>query len=191
MSDRVRDWPQRLELDPTAFIAPDAVVVGEVRMGPRSSAWFHTVLRGDSAPIEVGEETNIQDNAVVHVDEGQPARIGSRVTIGHLAIVHGCVIEDECLVGMGSVVLSGARIGRGSLIGAAALVLEGQVVPPGSLVLGAPARIVGQVNESQSEAIRRGAAHYVELSRSYMHRGFGRTGSRSGDPARGATEDRA
>jgi carbonic anhydrase/acetyltransferase-like protein (isoleucine patch superfamily) len=170
--NRDRDWPMRVEIDPTAFVAPGAVIVGEVGIAGRSSVWFHAVLRGDSAPITVGEETNVQDHTVVHVDEGQPASIGSRVTIGHRAIVHGCVIEDECLIGMGAIILSGARIGAGSLLGAASLGLEGQVIPPGSLVLGAPARVVGAVSGAHREAIRRGASHYVELARGYRERGI-------------------
>ncbi len=174
MSDRSRDWPARLRLDPTAFIAPGAVVVGEVTLGPRSSVWFNTVVRGDTAPVEIGEDTNIQDNSTVHVDEGQPAIVGARVTVGHRAIIHGCVIEDECLIGMGSVVLSGARIGTGSLVGAASLVGERQVIPPGSLALGAPARVMGPVTDAHREAIRSGNRHYVALSRSYLARGFAR-----------------
>jgi carbonic anhydrase/acetyltransferase-like protein (isoleucine patch superfamily)/uncharacterized damage-inducible protein DinB len=168
------DWTARLRIHGSAFVAPGAVVVGDVTIGARSSVWFNTVVRGDTAPVEVGEGTNLQDNTVVHVDEGQPAVIGSRVTVGHRAIVHGCVIEDECLIGMGSIVLSGARIGRGSLIGAGALVREGQSIPAGSLVVGAPARAVGPVTEAHRGAIERGAAHYAELAASYVRRGFAR-----------------
>ena len=167
-------WSARLRIHPTAFVAPGAVVVGTVTLGARSSVWFNTVVRGDTAPIEVGEGTNLQDGAVVHVDEGQPAVIGARVTVGHRAIVHGCVIEDDCLIGMGSIVLSGARIGHGSLVGAGALVREGQVIAPGSLVLGAPARGVGPVSEAHRAAILHGAAHYAELAASYAARGFAR-----------------
>jgi carbonic anhydrase/acetyltransferase-like protein (isoleucine patch superfamily) len=136
--------------------------------------WFNTVLRGDTASIEVGEDSNVQDNSVVHVDEDQPARIGARVTVGHRAIIHGCVIEDECLIGMGAIVLSGARVGGGSLVGAGALVREGQVIPPGSLAVGAPARVVGPVTEAHRAGILNGTKHYVELSRSYLARGFAR-----------------
>lgn len=175
--------PARLEVHPTAFVAPGAVVVGDVRLGARASVWFNTVLRGDTAPIEVGEDTNLQDLTVVHVDEGMPAVIGARVTVGHRAIVHGCVIGDECLVGMGAIVLSGARVGAGSLIGAGALVREGQQIPPGSLVLGAPARVIGPVQDAHRDAIRRGAAHYVALSRGYLARGIGRPAG-PGDAAR-------
>lgn len=167
-------WTARLRIHPSVFVAPGAVVVGTVTLAARSSVWFNTVVRGDTAPIEVGEGTNVQDNSVVHVDEGQPALIGARVTIGHRAIVHGCVIEDDCLIGMGSIVLSGARIGHGSLVAAGALVREGQVIPAGSLVVGAPARIASPVSEAHREAIRRGATHYAELADSYVARGFAR-----------------
>jgi carbonic anhydrase/acetyltransferase-like protein (isoleucine patch superfamily) len=174
VSARDSDWPARLRLHPTAFVAPGAVVVGEVTLGARSSVWFNTVVRGDTDRIEIGEDSNVQDNSTVHVDEGCPALIGARVTVGHRAIVHGCRIEDDSLIGMGAVVLSGAHIGRGSLVGAAAMVRENQVVPPGSLVLGAPARVAGEVTPAHREAIARGAAHYVALSRSYLARGFAR-----------------
>jgi carbonic anhydrase/acetyltransferase-like protein (isoleucine patch superfamily) len=174
VSDRTRDWPASLRLDPSTYIAPGAVVVGEVTLGRDSSVWFNSVLRGDTDRIEVGDESNIQDLSVVHVDHGCPARIGNRVTIGHRAVIHGCVIEDECLIGMGSIVLSGARVGSGSLIGAGALVREGQEIPAGSLAVGMPARVVGQVTEAHREAIRAGTRHYVELARSYLGRGFAR-----------------
>lgn len=172
MSDRHRDFPNALAIHPTAFVAPGAIVVGEVKVGARSSIWFNTVARGDSERIEIGDDTNVQDNSVVHVDEGQPAIVGNRVTVGHRAIVHGCVVEDDVLIGMGAVVLSGARIGTGSLIGAGALVKEGQVIPPGSLALGAPARVIGPVSEAHTLAIAVGAKHYAELSTAYLKRGI-------------------
>ena len=171
MSDRHRDFPNALDIHPTAFVAPGAIVVGEVKLGARSSVWFNTVARGDSERIEIGDDTNIQDNSVVHVDDGLPAIVGHRVTVGHRAIVHGCVVEDDVLIGMGAVVLSGARIGKGSLIGAGALVKEGQVIPPGSLALGAPARVIGPVSEAHTLAIAVGAKHYAELSQAYLKRG--------------------
>jgi carbonic anhydrase/acetyltransferase-like protein (isoleucine patch superfamily) len=174
VSDSIAHRRARLRLDPTAWVAPGAVVVGDVTLGARSSVWFNTVLRGDTDRIEVGEDSNLQDNSVVHMDEGAPALIGSRVTVGHRAIVHGCVIEDECLIGMGAVLLSGARIGTGSLIGASALVREGQHIPPGSIAVGAPARVVGPVSEAHRAAIQRGWVHYVALSRNYMERAFAR-----------------
>jgi len=172
MSHAAGEWTARLALDPTAWVAPGAVVVGQVRLGARASVWFNTVVRGDTDRIEIGDDTNVQDNSTVHVDAGQPALVGARVTIGHRAIIHGCVIEDDCLIGMGAIVLSGARVGAGSLLGAGALVREGQSLPPGSLAVGAPARVVGPVADAHRAAIRRGAEHYVELSRSYLARGF-------------------
>jgi carbonic anhydrase/acetyltransferase-like protein (isoleucine patch superfamily) len=154
-------------LHPSVFLAAGAVVVGDVRIGARSSVWFNTVLRGDTDGIEVGEDSNLQDLTLVHVDEGSPARIGNRVTVGHRVILHGCTIEDDCLVGMGAIVLSRAVVGAGSLIGAGALVLEGQQIPAGSVVLGAPAKVVGPVKPEHREAIARGTEHYVELARSH------------------------
>ncbi|MFN8589218.1 MAG: DinB family protein [Candidatus Eisenbacteria bacterium] len=171
MSDRHLDFPHALAIHPTAFVAPGAIVVGEVAVGANASIWFNTVARGDSERIAIGAGTNVQDNSVVHVDEGMPALVGDRVTVGHRAIVHGCVVEDDVLIGMGAVVLSGATIGTGSLIGAGALVKEGQVIPPGSLALGAPARVIGPVSDAHREAIRVGAVHYAELSRAYLKRG--------------------
>ena len=165
-------WPARLRLHPTAFIAPGAVVVGDVTLGARSSVWFNAVLRGDVDRIEVGEDSNIQDGSVVHMDEGSPALIGARVTIGHRAVIHGCVIEDDCLVGMGAVVLTGARVGAGSLIGAGALVRERQVIAPGTIALGMPAKAAGPVTEAHRAGMRRGFEHYVALGRSYLERGF-------------------
>jgi carbonic anhydrase/acetyltransferase-like protein (isoleucine patch superfamily) len=174
MSHAPGDWSARLRLDPTAYVAPGAVVTGDVTLAPRSSVWFNAVVRGDSAPISLGEASNLQDLCVVHVDEGMPAVIGARVTIGHRAVAHGCVIEDECLIGMGSILLSGARIGAGSLIGAGALVREKQVVPPNSLVLGMPGKVVGEVTPAQREGIRGSSAHYAALAESYLARGFAR-----------------
>lgn len=172
MSGSSADWTMRLVIDPTAWVAPGAIVIGDVTLGARSSVWFHTVVRGDSAAIAIGNDTNLQDGSVVHVDAGYPAVIGARVTVGHRAIVHGCMVEDDCLIGMGAIVLTGARIGQGSLVGAGALVREGQHVPAGSLVLGAPARVLGPVKDAHREAIRTGAGHYVALSRSYLARGI-------------------
>jgi carbonic anhydrase/acetyltransferase-like protein (isoleucine patch superfamily) len=174
VSDRHQDWPARLHLHPSAFVAPGATVVGEVTLGERSSVWFGTVVRGDGAPITVGSHTNLQDLTLVHVDEDAPTVVGDRVTVGHRAIIHGCTIEDDCLIGMGAIVLSKARVGTGSLVGAGALVTEGQVIPPGSLALGAPARVLGPVKESHRAAITEGAKHYAELAQAYLAKGFAR-----------------
>lgn len=136
-------------------------MLGDVTLGPRSSVWYGAVLRGDMAPIVVGEATNLQDGTVVHVDDGLPATIGARVGVGHRAILHGCTIEDECLVGMGSILLNGVRVGAGSVIGAGAVLPEGMVVPAGSLVLGLPARVVRPVDDSLRARIRGTWEHYV------------------------------
>lgn len=174
MSDRHLDWPARLSLHPSAFVAPGAVVVGEVSLGERSSVWFGSVLRGDGASITIGARTNVQDLTLVHVDADAPTVVGDRVTIGHRAIIHGCAIGDDCLIGMGAIVLSKAQVGTGSLVGAGSLVTEGQVIPPGSLALGSPARVLGPVSDAHRSAIMEGARHYAELAQTYLARGFAR-----------------
>jgi carbonic anhydrase/acetyltransferase-like protein (isoleucine patch superfamily) len=137
------------------------VLLGDVTLGPRASVWYGCVLRGDMAAIVVGDSSNVQDGTIVHVDEGKPARIGARVGVGHRAVIHGCVIEDECLIGMGSVLLNDVRIGTGSVVAAGALVTEGTQVPPGSLVLGVPARVVRQVDDALRARIRHTWEHYI------------------------------
>ncbi|WP_243149855.1 gamma carbonic anhydrase family protein [Thermaerobacter sp. PB12/4term] len=152
---------------PTAYVAPGARVIGRVVLDEHSSVWFGAILRADLDLIHVGAGSNVQDNAVLHVNAGEPCRIGRDVTIGHGAIVHGCTVEDECLIGMGAVVLSRARIGRGSLVGAGALVPEGKVIPPGSLVLGVPARVVRSLTPEEQAEIRAAAARYRENARRF------------------------
>jgi carbonic anhydrase/acetyltransferase-like protein (isoleucine patch superfamily) len=152
---------------PTAFVAPTASVMGDVTLGEDSSVWYGAVLRGDMAAIVIGSQTNIQDGTIVHVDEGYPCIVGARVGVGHRVILHGCTVEDECLIGMGSVLLNGVRIGRGSVIAAGAVVPEGMQVPPGSLVMGVPGRIVRQVNEALAERIAGTWSHYVEQAREH------------------------
>ncbi|HXS81562.1 MAG TPA: DinB family protein [Methylomirabilota bacterium] len=174
MSDRHKDWPARLRLHPTAFVAPGATVVGEVTLGEHASVWFGTVVRGDGAPITVGAYSNLQDLTVVHVDEDAPTSVGARVTVGHRAIIHGCTIEDDCLIGMGAIVLSRSRVGAGSFVGAGALVTEGQVIPPGSLAVGSPARVLGPVKDRHKAAIADGTKHYAELAQAYLAKGFAR-----------------
>ncbi len=157
----------RLEIDPTAYIAPGAALVGEVTLGRNVSIWFNVTVRGDAAPIVIGAESNVQDGAVVHVDPGCPARIGERVTVGHGAIIHASVIEDDVLVAMKAVVLSGCHVGRHCLIGAGAVLPEGTRVPEGSLVLGVPGRAVRSVRPEEIERIHENARSYVELARAY------------------------
>ncbi len=151
-------------LDPEAWIAPGAVVVGDVRLGADASVWYGCVLRADGARIEVGNGTNVQDGCTAHADTHGAVVLGSRVTVGHRAVLHGCTVEDESLVGMGAVVLTGARIGRGSLVAAGSLVLEGAVVPPGSLVAGVPAKVRRELSAVEVERLRGNAAEYVALA---------------------------
>jgi carbonic anhydrase/acetyltransferase-like protein (isoleucine patch superfamily) len=152
-------------IDESAFIAPGAVVLGDVSLGRNSSVWYNTVIRGDMAPISIGEETNIQDLSVVHVDEGLPCVIGNRVGVGHRVILHGCTVEDHCLIGMGSIVLNRARIGTGSVIGAGAVIPEGVEIPPGSLVMGVPGRVIRRVDAELTQRITGTWQHYVEQAR--------------------------
>jgi len=159
--------PTRLSVHPEAWIAPGAVVVGEVSLGARASVWYGCVLRGDLEPIQVGEESNLQDGTVVHVDRGFPVRIGRRVTVGHRCVVHGCTVEDGALIGMGSVLLTGARVGAGALVAAGSVVLEGFQVPAGMVVAGVPARLRGPVPEALRERLAHGADTYVAASRAY------------------------
>jgi carbonic anhydrase/acetyltransferase-like protein (isoleucine patch superfamily) len=143
------------------FIAPNAAVIGDVTLHPRSSVWFSCVLRGDADRIEVGEGSNIQDGAVIHADPGHPAVIGANVTVGHNAMVHGCSIGDGTLVGINAVVLNGAKVGRCCLIGANALVTEGMEIPDGSLVLGSPAKVRKTLSPEMQEALALNADHYM------------------------------
>ncbi len=147
----------------SAWIAPSADVIGDVTVGEHASVWFQCVLRGDIAPISIGPGTNVQDLTMVHVDVARPCRIGADVGIGHRAIIHGCDIEDGCLVGMGAVVLSHAVVGAGSVIAAGALVTEGTRVPPGSLVVGVPGRVLRAVDEELRTRIRMTTDHYRAL----------------------------
>lgn len=155
-------------IDPTAFLARGAIVLGDVAVGPDSSLWYQTVVRGDTERIAIGSASNIQDLCMVHADPGFPCLVGDRVTVGHRAILHGCIIEDGCMIGMGAILLNGCRIGAGSLVGAGALVPEGMVVPPGSLVLGVPGKVVRPLTEQASERIDHAWKHYVEQAR--LHR---------------------
>ncbi|CAL9355442.1 gamma carbonic anhydrase family protein [Streptomyces thermolilacinus] len=158
---------KRPEVAEDAFAAPTSVVVGEVTMGPGSSVWYHAVLRADCGPIVLGADSNIQDNCTVHVDPGFPVTVGERVSVGHNAVLHGCTVEDDVLVGMGATVLNGAHIGAGSLIAAQALVPQGMRVPPGSLVAGVPAKVKRQLTDEEREGIKVNAAMYRDLAREH------------------------
>jgi carbonic anhydrase/acetyltransferase-like protein (isoleucine patch superfamily) len=141
--------------------------MGDVTIGADSSVWYGAVLRGDMAPILIGERTNLQDGTIVHVDEGVPCRIGNRVGVGHRVILHGCTVEDDCLIGMGSVLLNEVRIGTGSVVAAGAVIPEGMQIPPGSLVMGVPGRIVRPVDEALTRRIASTWSHYVEQARAH------------------------
>ena len=163
-----------MSIDPTAFIHPAAFVCGDVTLGPRASVWPSAVIRADSAPIVVGDSSNVQDGVVIHVDPGLPCTIGARVTIGHRAIVHGATVEDDCLIGMGAIVLNRVVVGRGSLIGAGAVCSEGMVIPPGSLVLGVPAKVVRQLDDALKARLSSGAHAYVDLAERHQRGEFPR-----------------
>ena len=153
---------------PDVYLAPGAVVVGDVEIGPGSSVWFNATIRGDVAPIRIGARSHVQDNAVLHVDAGPPCLVGDDVTIGHGAIVHGTTIGNGVTIGMGAVVLSRSRVGAGAIVAAGAVVPEGREFPPHSLIVGLPAKRVGGVSEEQAADIARGASEYVE--RAAAHR---------------------
>ena len=146
----------------TVWIAPDASVIGRVRIGRNVGIWFGAAIRGDNEPIEIGDDTNVQEATIMHTDPGFPLTIGRGCTIGHRALLHGCMIGDNSLVGMGAIILNGARIGRNCLVGAGALVTEGKVFADNSLIVGAPAKAIRTLDEAAVERLCRSAAHYVE-----------------------------
>src|SRR5262245_58731531 len=157
----------RVEIDREAWVAPTATLTGQVSLGPLASVWFGCVLRGDLAPIAIGEETNVQDLTVVHVDRGYPVSVGNRVTIGHRAVIHGCAIDDDAVIGMGAVLLSGCRVGRGALVAAGAVVREGFEVPPGAIAAGVPATLRGEVGAELRARFGDGVRSYVRLAARY------------------------
>jgi carbonic anhydrase/acetyltransferase-like protein (isoleucine patch superfamily) len=154
-------------IHPTAFLAPTAAVMGDVTLEEESSVWYGTVIRADMAPVVIGAQSNLQDGTIVHVDEEVPCIVGRRVGVGHRAILHGCRIEDECLIGMGAVLLNDVVVGTGSVIGAGAVVPERMHIPPRSLVIGVPGRIVRTVDATLSSRVTATWTHYVELAREH------------------------
>ena len=160
------------EISPDCFVAENAAVVGRVKLGADSSVWFGAVIRGDEDSITVGEDTSIQDNAVLHCDTGHPITIGSSVTIGHAAVVHGCTVDDNALIGMNAVVLNGAHIGANAVVGAGAVVRENDEIPAGAVAVGVPAKVV-KVSEDYNRSMNSlNAAVYVQLSREYRKEGI-------------------
>jgi carbonic anhydrase/acetyltransferase-like protein (isoleucine patch superfamily) len=156
-------------VDPTAWVAPGARLVGDVVLLAGASVWYNAVLRGDDGPIRIGRNSNVQDNAVLHAEEDLPCLVGDDVVIGHLAVVHGCTVGDGALVGMGAIILNGARVGAGAIVAAGALVPEGAEIPAGALAVGVPARVVRPVRQEERERIRSGVAAYGRLRE--LHRG--------------------
>lgn len=148
------------DIHPSAFVAPGAVIRGEVHLAENSSVFYNAVLRGDRAPISIGEGTNIQDNCVVHVEYDLPVTVGKNVTVGHGAILHGCTVGDETLIGMGAIVLTGAQIGKSCLIGAGALVTQNAVIPDGCMAVGSPARVKRPLTPEEMDGLRQSAADY-------------------------------
>ncbi|MGH7621819.1 MAG: gamma carbonic anhydrase family protein [Gemmatimonadaceae bacterium] len=165
-----------MKIDSSAYIHPLAVIIGDVTIGPRTSVWPTAVIRADSAPITIGAECNVQDGCVLHVDEGLPLVIGSRVSIGHRAVLHGATVEDDCLIAMGAILLNAVVVGTGSLVGAGAVCREEMRIPPRSVVLGVPARVARTATSEITERIRLTGESYVKLQEQYragkwpMHR---------------------
>lgn len=154
-------------IDPSAFVHPDALVFGDVTLGARVSVWPTAVLRGDTGRIVIGDESNVQDGTVIHVDQGVPTTIGQRVAIGHRAIVHGATIDDDCLIAMGAILLNGVQVGGGSIVGAGAVCREGMRIPRNSLVLGIPGRVVRETTDVERERIARTVSSYLELQQAH------------------------
>jgi carbonic anhydrase/acetyltransferase-like protein (isoleucine patch superfamily) len=151
-------------VSPAPFVAPNATVVGRVELGRDASVWFGAVVRADNDVIAIGQETNVQDGCIVHTDAGLPMHIGARVTIGHAAVLHGCTIAEETLIGIGAVLLNGSRIAKHCIVGARALVTEGKQFPERSLILGSPARVVRTVTDEEIAMILSSADHYVQAA---------------------------
>ena len=155
------------QLAPGAWAAPSADLIGDVRLASGASVWFGAVIRADNTPIIIGEDSNLQDGAIGHSDPGFPLTIGARVTVGHQAILHGCTLKDDCLIGMGARILNGAVIESDCLVGAGALVTEGKTFPAGSLIVGTPARVLRQLTDEEKQALRISAQHYAEKAARY------------------------
>jgi carbonic anhydrase/acetyltransferase-like protein (isoleucine patch superfamily) len=159
-------------IDPTAFIARGAVVLGDVAVGKDASVWYSAVIRGDTDRIVVGDETNIQDLTMIHADEGVPCTIGRRVTVGHRAILHGCTVGDGCMIGMGAILLNNVKVGANTVVGAGALLTEGTEVPEGVLVVGAPGRVIRHLDEATIARLELAWRHYVEQARRHRSGAF-------------------
>jgi carbonic anhydrase/acetyltransferase-like protein (isoleucine patch superfamily) len=164
------ELPDNVNIHESAFVAPNATVLGNVTIGAEASVWFGAVIRAEVSTVTIGARSNVQDGAIVHVDEGFPVVIGENVTVGHRAVVHGATVEDNCIVGIGAILLNGSRIGRNSIVGAGALVPEGKEFPPNSLLMGMPARVVRELSPEQAARVAGGAEHYVTYGAAYARR---------------------
>ncbi len=162
----------RPQIHPSVFIAPNAIVVGDVTVEEEASIWFGCVLRAEEAPIHIGPRSNIQDLTVIHTDVNRPCRVGAGVTVGHRAVLHGAVVEDGALIGIGAIVLNGAIVGAEAIVGAGAVVPESAIIPPRTLALGVPVKVVRELREEEVQRLRRDAAHYVEKARAYRQQGY-------------------
>lgn len=172
MEEKTLDIDHHPELiDDTAFVAPNATIVGRAEVGPEASIWFGCVLRADNDPITVGARSNVQDLSVVHTDEGVPCTVGEGVTVGHRAVLHGATIADGALIGIGAVILNGARVGEEAVVGAGAVVTEGQEIPPRHLALGVPAKVVRELTDEELARLKHAADHYADRARAFRARG--------------------
>lgn len=172
------DYPCKIQnvrtkpsIHPTVYVSPSASLTGAIWIGEMSSVWHGVTMRGDFHEIRIGSQSNIQDGACLHNNTQDPCILGDRCSVGHLAIVHGARIEDDCLIGMGAIVMNGVVVGAGSIVGAGALVLDGMQIPPGSLVLGNPAKVRGPLTDEQKKLIPHTWKSYVNYSRTYLHYG--------------------
>lgn len=157
------------QLADTAWVADNAQVIGNVKLGADASVWFGVTARGDTESISIGQGSNVQDGSVLHADVGLPLVVGDNVTVGHKVMLHGCTIGDETLIGIGAIVLNGAKIGKNCVVGAGALVTEGKAFPDGSMIIGSPAKAVRQLTPEQMEGLRLSAKHYIENAQRYRH----------------------
>lgn len=162
--------PDNVDIHETAFIAPNATVLGDVRIGAHASVWFGAVIRAELARVEIGERSNVQDGAIMHVDDGFPATLGKNVTVGHRAVIHGATVEDDCIIGIGAILLNGAYIGANSIVAAGALVPEGKRFPPNSLLMGVPAKVARTLTPEEAARVSHGADHYVTYGAAYARR---------------------
>ena len=155
------------EVHPEAWVASNASIIGKVKLEKNSSIWFNAVLRGDIELIKIGEGSNIQDGSVLHTDPGYPLTVGKRVTVGHMVMLHGCQISDHALIGIGSIILNNAKIGKNCIIGANTLITENKVIPDNSLVVGSPGRVLRKVTDEEIKAVLENGKHYVDFSKKY------------------------